>query len=304
MSHRVDRTNSIDAVPPRARKGRKNQWGLDSDLVKTWFYEIVTEYPFKITLRAVFYRLVSTRDFPNFLGSYKWLVRWSKRWRETDPWLMEKFEDFTRKPRIPRPPSVGELEVWLEKDATFVLLRDILEKYRVPVQVQRGYGSISMFRDAINRAKSRGVKQILYFADHDPSGIDIARVLRKKMPVKVKKVSLTLNQIVRYRLFPRPCKPRDRRTPRYIEKYGDQAYELESLDPRILREITERELRKLVPQRQLRKIELERRAEEVVAELIKPLREWASEALERGVSPEEITRRLGRAMRGLRGQKF
>jgi len=271
--------------------------------VKSWVYQVAHEYP-HITIRAVYYRLVAVHEFPNAVSSYKLLVRWTKNWRETDPWLMEKFEDLMRKPRIPRTPSIGELEVWMEKDATFVLLRDILEKYRVPVQVQRGYGSISMFRDALRRARSRGVKKILYYADHDPSGIDIARVVRKRMPVRFKKVSLTWNQIVRYRLFPRPCKPRDRRTRRYIAKYGDQAYELESIDPKVLREITERELRKLIPPRYLRKIELERRAEEVVAEFIKPLREWAIEALKGGLSSKEITRRLGKAVRRLRGKNF
>jgi len=284
------------AVPPRERRGRKNQWGLDPDLVKTWFYEVATEYPFKITLRSVFYRLVATRDFPNVLGAYKLLIRWSKRWREVDPWLLEKFEDFTRKPRIPRPPSTGELEVWMEKDATFVLLRDILERFRIPALITKGYPSITAFRDAIRRAKNRGVKKILYYADHDPSGVDIARVVRKNMPVRFKKVALTWNQIVRYRLFPRLCKREDRRTPRYIEKFGDQSYELESLDPRVLRETTEGQLRKIMPPEYLREIELEKRAEEVVAELIKPIRERLEEAakkmLERGTSPKEIMRRL------------
>jgi hypothetical protein len=298
MPHRAGRIDSTDLVPQRRRRGRPNQWGLDPDLVKTWFYEIVSEYPYKLTLRSVFYRLVAIRDFPNVLGSYKWLLRWSKHWRETDPQLIERFQDFTRKPRI-LTPGISEIEVWSEK--TLPPLEDIFESFRVPVLITRGYGSISMFRDALHRAERRGVKTIAYFGDIGPTGLDIERVTRKKMLIRVKKIALTWNQVKRYNLIPHFCKPKDRRFPAYFARYGNRMFDLESLDPKILREIAEIELRKLIPPRYLRKIELERRAEEVVAEFIKPLREWASEALKRGLPSAEVKRRLGKAVRRLRG---
>jgi hypothetical protein len=217
---------------------------------------------------------------------------------------MEKFVDYGRAPVIPKSSSIDRIEVWMEKYSTLVLLQDIIEKFGVPIQPTHGYASLSCLRDALHRAKRRGVELIVYFGDIGPTGLDIERVTRKKMLVKVKKIALTWNQVRRYKLVPRPCKPKDRRFTAYVSRYGNRSFDLESLNPKILREITERELRKLIPPKYLRKIELERRAEEVVAELIKPLREWASEALERGLSTKELTRRLGKAMRGLRGQKF
>jgi len=270
---------------PRRRRGRPNQWGLDPNEVKSWVYQVAQEYPYKLTIRTIFYRLRMTRGFPE---AYKWLVRWMKRWREEDPRLYEKIVDPTRKIRIKRPPSITHIEVWMEK---FVPpLQDLIDKYRIPALITRGFGSISMYRDSLRRAKRRGVSKILYLGDLSPSGVSIESLTRRKMPVKVKKIALTWNQVERYKLFPRPCKPKDRRTPRYVAKYGNRAYDLEALDPKVLREITERELRKLIPIERLRELELREKVERAAVKLVREL-------LELGFPPEEIMRRLERLRR-------
>jgi hypothetical protein len=277
--------------------GRPNRWGIVPAILKTHVYEVCEEYPRMLTLRGLFYRL-GAMGYPNELGFFKYLSRWCVRWRIADPDLNRKFIDLGRLPIIPKPPSVQKIEAWMEKQSTYVVLRDILEKYRLPVQVQRGYGSLSMFSRAIRRAHKRGVELIAYFGDTDPSGLDIQRIARKKMfPVKLKKISITWGQIGRYKLPPRPTKPKDRRTPKYVEKYGNQAYEIEALDPRVLRRITEQKLRKLIPPEELRELELSERAAKVTLELLKPARERIEKMvrglLERGLSQEEIRRRLG-----------
>ena len=277
------------------RRGRKNRWGLDPDRVKAWVYEVCQEYPKQLTLRALFYRLVMRYGFPN--GAYKWLSRWAKRWRFEDPWLMDKFIDLGRLPIIPEPPSLRKIEVWTEKQSTYVLLKDIFDRFRIPVQIQRGYGSVSLFVRAVRRAQKKGVETLAYLGDIDPSGLDIERITRERMiPVKIVRVALTWNQIQKYRLPPRPAKPKDRRTPRYIEKYGDQTYEIEALDPKILRQITEQKLRKLIPPEELRELELREKAARIAVELLKPIRErverMVRKLLGRGLSLEEIRRRL------------
>jgi len=228
---------------------RPNRWGLDPQRqLKPWVYEVCQEYPGLLTLRGLHYRLVMRFGFPNESGAYKLLSRWVKRWRSEDPWLNEKFVDLGRLPIIPKPPSLRRIEAWTEKQSTYVLLHDIFERFRIPVQVQRGYGSVSMFVRAVRRAHRRGVETIAYFGDLDPSGLDIERVTQKKMvPVGIKRVALTWGQVRRYKIPPRPAKPKDRRTPRYVERYGNQTYEIEALDPRVLMRITEQKLRKLIP---------------------------------------------------------
>lgn len=275
------------AIPHR-RRGRPNQWGLDPDEVKSWVYQVAQEYPYKLTIRTIFYRLCMIKGFPDVAGAYKWLVRWMKTWREADPELYETIIDPTRKPRIPKPPSITHVEIWSEK--FLPQLQDLFDKYRVPVLFTRGYGSISMLRDALRRAKRKGVSEVLYFGDVSPSGLDILRITRKKMPIKVRKIVLTWNQIKRYKLIPRPCKPKDRRTARYVAKYGNQAYDLEALDPKILRQITEKQLRKLIPIERLRELELREEVERAAVKLVREL-------LELGFPPEEIMRRLERLRR-------
>jgi hypothetical protein len=154
-------------VSPR-RRGRKNKWGLDPDQVKAWVYEVAQEYPKQLTLRGLFYRLVMRHRFPNVVGAYRWLSRWVKRFRLEDAWLNEKFIDLGRLPIIPKPFSLRSIEAWTEKQSTYILLRDIFERLRIPVQVQKGYGSLSMFTRAVRRAHQRGTKIVAYFGDLDP----------------------------------------------------------------------------------------------------------------------------------------
>lgn len=287
---------------PRRRRGRKNTWGLDPYDVKTWVYQIVQEYPYKLTLRAIHYRLVATRGFPNILGAYKWLSRWTVRWRKEDIWLRDKFTDYGRLPIIAPEPNIPEVEIFLEKSSTYALIQDILNRFKVGVQISKGYGSRTMFWNALRRAERQGVKRVGYLGDFDPSGLDILRVTRKRLAplgLEFKKIALTRTQIKRYKLPHRLAKSRDRRTPKYIRRFRtNQTWELESLDPKVLRRIVERELRKLIPPERLREVEVAERAVGIAVEFLKPTREAIERVvrrlLERGVSREEIMRRLKR----------
>ncbi|MFH1471003.1 MAG: hypothetical protein ABIF01_04595 [Candidatus Micrarchaeota archaeon] len=277
--------------------GRPNQWRISPAILKTHVYQVCQQYP-QLTLRGLFYRLL-VFGYPNELGFYKFLSRRVKRWRLEDPELNQKFIDVGRLPFLPKPPSIEKVEAWFEKASAYVTLRDIIERFRIPVQIQKGYGSLSMYSRAIRRAHKRDVEVVAYWGDVGPSGFDIQRVTRKTMiPVKVRRIALTWEQVRRYRLPPRPAKPKDRRTPRYIKRWGTtDTYEIEALDPRILRRITERRLRKLIPPEHLRELEMRERAAKVTVELLRPLRErvekMVRELLERGLSLEEIRRRFG-----------
>lgn len=285
----------------RKRRGRKNAWHLDPDVVKLWVYTIAFAYPYKLTLRSIFYRLVAVYGFPNILGAYKWLSRWTVRWRKDDRWLRDKFADYGRLPVIHPEPSIPEVEMWLEKSSTYALIQDILKRFKVGVQISKGYGSRTMFWNALRRAERQGIKRVGYLGDFDPSGLDILRVTRKRLAplgLEFKKIALTRTQIKRYKLPHRLAKSRDRRTPKYVQRFGNQTWELESLDPKVLRRIVERELRKLIPPERLREVEVAERAVGIAVEFLKPTREAIERVvrrlLERGVSREEIMRRLKR----------
>jgi hypothetical protein len=154
-----------------------------------------------------------------------------------------------------------------------------------------------MFAKAIRRAHRRGVETIAFFGDWDPSGLDIERVTREIMvPVRVERVALTLEQVRQFDLPPRPAKPKDRRTPKFIERHGPNTFEIEAMDPRILRQITERAIRRLVPSELIREIRLREKASRIATELLRPIRERVEEValrlLEQGLSLDEIRSRL------------
>ena len=86
---------------------------------------------------------------------------------------------------------------------------------------------------------------ILYFGDFDPSGEDIYRDIEERLTndfqidASFKKVSLTTEDIERYKLPPNPTKIGDTRTAKFVAKHGDVAVELDALRPDILREHVE-----------------------------------------------------------------
>ena len=277
--------------------GRPNRWGIVPAVLKTHVYESCEPYN-RLTLRTLHYRLVQVYGYPNELGFYKYLSRWCCKWRREDSALNDKFVDLSRLAKIPKI-GLKKYEAWFEKDAAWIVVRNILERYMIPVQVSRGYGSLGMFTKAIRRAHKAGVERILYFGDIGPSAFDIERVTRETMvPTRVKRVALTWNQVRRFKLPPSFVKPKDRRTPKYLERYGNICFEIEALDPRILRQITERAIHELIPAEALREVKLEERAARITREILEPIRKRVERAvremLERGLSLKEIRRRLGK----------
>ena len=53
----------------------------------------------------------------------------------------------------------------------------------------------------------------------------------------VKRIALTMDQVVDLDLPPCPAKPTDSRSAKYIEEYGDEAWELDALEPPMIIEL-------------------------------------------------------------------
>lgn len=86
---------------------------------------------------------------------------------------------------------------------------------------------------------------VLYLGDHDPSGEDMVRDIRDRLTefgvpnLTVEKIALTMAQIRRFNPPPNPAKLTDSRAQGYIEKYGNQSWELDALPPRELNRLVE-----------------------------------------------------------------
>jgi hypothetical protein len=135
-----------------------------------------------------------------------------------------------------------KIEIWVEKDALSSVLYRISSKYHVRLMVNRGYSSVSAMYDASKRLNSGDV--ILYFGDHDPSGMDMIRDIRERMVdfekiVEVIPIVLTMEQIRQFNPPPNPAKITDPRAKWYIEKYGHISWELDALPPKELISLAE-----------------------------------------------------------------
>lgn len=138
------------------------------------------------------------------------------------------------------------LEVWVEKDA----LVGVLERACTPLDVGyfscRGYVSQSAMWQASNRLKRQGRKEriILHLGDHDPSGINMTEDIQNRLhifgvEVNVKRIALNMEQVEEYQPPPNPAKTTDSRYERYISEYGEESWELDALDPRVITELIE-----------------------------------------------------------------
>lgn len=140
-------------------------------------------------------------------------------------------------------------EVWIEKDALTGVIRRVCEENDVPYFSCRGYTSLSEMYGASQRLSywnSCGQKPyIIHFGDHDPSGIDMSRDIVNRLRNtfmsghQFERVALTMKQIKEYNPPPNPAKVKDSRYDKYREQFGDQSWELDSLDPFKFRELIE-----------------------------------------------------------------
>lgn len=165
--------------------------------------DIIVEYQqqgYKLTLRQLYYQLVSRDVIPNRQSEYAKLskvlvegrmagqVDWAAiedRLRVAEKpssWdspveIMDTVINQYEKPRMKG--QANYLEVWVEKDALSGVLSVITEKYHVPILVNRGYSSVSAIYDSYKRFRvalesGQSVK-IIYLGDYDPSGMDMIR---------------------------------------------------------------------------------------------------------------------------------
>jgi hypothetical protein len=154
------------------------------------------------------------------------------------------------------------IEVWVEKDALARILREITDKYMVSLVVCKGYQSITNEKNRkdyyFNREHHEERKvTIIYFGDYDPRGENIPQVIKRDFSrlgytATLDKVALTPEQIRACQLIPAPCKKTDNMAKGWIAEHGDAVYELDALEPNVLRQIVEDSIKAHFSQEKLR----------------------------------------------------
>jgi len=249
----------------------------------------------RLTVRQLYYILTSKYGYTPGRRFYKVFDYHLTKMRRRDRDLHAKFVDPTRH-FIPAPVPYPEIELWVEKDSIRNFLDDLAAKYRLSIQVLRGFASLSMYRKALLRAEKRGVKKILYIGDFDPSGLLIEEVAEKEMKIEVKRIALTWEQVRRLRPPSLPVNRRDSRAKDYIAKYGSRCWEVEAVRPRTFYRLVEERLREYVPPEYLVEAEKMERAARIARPVTEMMRrtieEEARRLIEEGKREEEILAEL------------
>ena len=234
---------------------------------------IIHEYladDLKLTVRQLYYQFVARDLIANTQREYHKLVNILTKARLAGLIDWEAIEDRTRnleyKPYWKNPeqilksaakqyrrdlwkPQDYRLEVWIEKEALSGVIANICDNLHVPYFACRGYVSSSELYGAGKRlAKHLNKGQsvaILHLGDHDPSGIDMTRDNANRLRifaedfVDIERLALNFDQIELYNPPPNPAKSTDSRFPNYHALHGNESWELDALDPRVMQELIE-----------------------------------------------------------------
>jgi hypothetical protein len=150
------------------------------------------------------------------------------------------------------------VEVWVEKDALIGVLERVCTEWDVPYFSCRGYTSQSELWVAAMRLVEKEEEfgkttTIIHLGDHDPSGIDMSRDIQARLEMfgssaTVKRIALNWDQVQEYSPPPNPAKASDSRIDGYRDRFGDECWELDALEPRVIRELIGGEIEALVDQ--------------------------------------------------------
>jgi len=134
------------------------------------------------------------------------------------------------------------IEAWVEKEALIGVVERVCREIDIPWFACRGFVSQSAMYEAACRCRYLGRSKsilILHLGDHDPSGVDMTRDNLDRMvmfgiDLAVHRIALNMDQIEMYNPPHDPVKLTDSRSQPYIDKYGDESWELDALDPDVL----------------------------------------------------------------------
>jgi len=229
--------------------------------------KIIREYQnqgFTLTLRQLYYQFVSRDLIKNNVQSYKrlgsiandarlaGLIDWDaiedrtrelshvNTWEQPSDIIRACAEQFKIDLWDTQP---NYIEVWVEKEALAGVVETVCNKYRVPFLSCRGYTSQSEMWRAGERLKERASNQeitILHLGDHDPSGIDMSRDIEDRlkmftdMSFEFVRLALNMSQIREFNPPPNFAKQTDSRFQDYLNKFGEDSWELDALEPSVI----------------------------------------------------------------------
>jgi len=255
----------------RSKKGRgRSQKSID--LIEAM--AAIAEAAQPITGRGVGYKLFTSGLIPSMGRSdmqrvYRLLKEAREEGRIPWDWIVDEAREFERTPSWNNPEEFARAasrqyrldfwkqqpvrcEVWSEKGTLRGVLAPVLDQYGVGFRVMHGFCSATVAYDIADDDDGRPLIA-LYVGDWDPSGLwmsecDLPDRLRRYGGdhVEINRIALTRDQVVGLPSFPASDKRKDPRYKWFIENFGDQCWEIDALDPNILRDRVEEEIKALI----------------------------------------------------------
>lgn len=249
--------------------------------VKSWeqidaCHEILTEIQ-PASVRAVCYRLFTKGLIPDMSKSstngvsrqlvfarerglipWAWVVDETRAPERVAAWKNpERFADVVqrsyRRDRWADQPR--QVEVWSEKGTVRGTLAPVLDKYGVTFRVMHGYGSATVVNNIAEETYYLdNPLLVLYAGDWDPSGLHMSEVdLPRRLEeygasVDIERVALTSEHVTTHGLpsFKAITKQKDPRYQWYAGRYGRLCWELDALNPVVLREAVEERIGSII----------------------------------------------------------
>lgn len=262
---------------------------------------IIDEYQaqgFTLTVRQIYYQFITKNWIPNEKRSYKLIANALEKGRMNGLIDWQAIEDRTRflrghnnwgsPPEFLRDTSYRyrldsrsdqdfRIEVWIEKDALIGVIGGICLELDVDYFSCRGYVSLSEMWRAARRYQYDEDRTcvILHLGDHDPSGLDMTRVIGDTLStfgctnVEVRRIALNMEQIKKYQPPPNYIKPLDTRSDGYVEQYGEESWELDALSPQVMVDLIKENVDQLTNKaKRQRRIELQEEQKEELQDVL------------------------------------
>lgn len=226
-----------------------------------------------VTLRMIFYKLVGKSILKNDRNNYQKLSRFLTKARYSGLIPFDAIVDRSRTNIMPNffddvehlirsALASYDIDVWddqscyveilVEKDTLVGVLEGIARKYKIPLCVNRGYTSLSELYDLSQRIKEKNddgkVCFLLYIGDLDPSGLDMSRDIQSRLnefdvDFVFNRLLLNISDVHEHKLLPNMIKKGDPRSKTYPY---DNCWEVDALDPNILKVKLVSEIEKLI----------------------------------------------------------